>query len=180
MKYLIVSDIHGSLYYTKILEKIITDEKPNKILFLGDLYYHGPRNPLPKEYAPMEVCKFFNSIKSKLIAIKGNCDAEVDEMISEFKFKKSYCFKLAGKKIFVSHGHHYNIDALPKTDFDIMFYGHFHTGLIKEQNGKIFANPGSISLPKNGTANSYMILDENGITLKDVNEKIIDKLNFGE
>lgn len=59
MKYLIVSDIHGSLYYTKILEKIITDEKPNKILFLGDLYYHGPRNPLPKEYAPMEVCKFF-------------------------------------------------------------------------------------------------------------------------
>ncbi len=180
MKYLVVSDIHGSLYYTKVLEKITADENPNKILFLGDLYYHGPRNPLPKDYTPMEVCKFFNSIKDKLIAIKGNCDAEVDEMISEFKFKKTYSFNLAGKKIFVSHGHHFNIDSLPKTDFDIMLYGHFHTGFIKKQNGKIFANPGSISLPKDGTENSYMILDENGITLKNLNEKIIDKLTFGE
>lgn len=175
MKYLLVSDIHGSLFYAKKLEQILQNEKPDKIIFLGDLYYHGPRNPFPKEYDPMKVCEIFNNLKDKLIAIKGNCDAEVDEMISNFKFRKTYSFTLGGKKIFVSHGHHYNIDTLPKTDFDIMFYGHFHTGFIKTQSGKIYANPGSISLPKNGTANSYMILNENEILLKNIDGKIIDK-----
>ena len=99
MKYLLVSDIHGSLFYTKKLEEIIAKEQPNKIIFLGDLYYHGPRNPLPKDYSPMEVCKIFNHLKDKLIAIKGNCDAEVDEMISEFKFRNSYCFNFASRNI---------------------------------------------------------------------------------
>lgn len=178
MKYLLVSDIHGSLFYTKKLEEIIAKEQPNKIIFLGDLYYHGPRNPLPKEYNPMEVCKIFNRLKDKLIAIKGNCDAEVDEMISEFKFRNSYCFNFAGKKIFVSHGHHFNIDSFPNTNFDIMIYGHFHTGFIKKSNGKIFANPGSLSLPKNGTAHSYLTLENDMIFLKDENGSIIDKLNL--
>ena len=178
MKYLLVSDIHGSLYFTNKLKEILSNENPDKIIFLGDLYYHGPRNPLPKDYNPMEVCNFFNSIKDKLIAIKGNCDAEVYEMISQFKFRKSYSFTFNGKKIFTSHGHHYNIDSLPKTNFDIMFYGHFHTGFIKEKDGKVFANPGSLSLPKNNTANSYMILEDNHIHLKDVNQKVIEDFKF--
>lgn len=178
MKFLIVSDIHGSFYYTKKLQEVIEKEKPDKIIFLGDLYYHGPRNPLPKDYNPMQVCQFFNSIKNKLIAIKGNCDAEVDEMISDFKFKKTYSFKCGTHSVFISHGHIYNADNPPKTNYDIMLYGHLHTGFIIQKNNKIYANPGSLSLPKNGTTNSYIILDENKITLKDINGKIIQALNL--
>lgn len=175
MKYLVASDLHGSMFYTEQLKRIIDIEKPDKILFLGDLYYHGPRNPLPKDYNPMEVCKFFNSIKNKLITIKGNCDAEVDEMISEFKFKKTFTFKFAGKKFFVSHGQHFNIDNFPSQDFNVMLYGHFHTGFIKEKDGKIFANPGSLSLPKNGTPNSYITLENSSIYLKDLNCNVIEE-----
>lgn len=178
MKYLLVSDIHGSLYYTNKLLEILKIENPDKIIFLGDLYYHGPRNPLPKEYNPMEVSKIFNSLKDKLIAIKGNCDAEVDEMISDFKFKNSFTFNFSGKRIFVSHGQHYNIDNFPKTKFDVMIYGHFHTGFIKEEHGKIFANPGSLSLPKNDTANSYITLENDSIILKDIDGSIIDSKNL--
>lgn len=173
MKFLIVSDIHGSFYYTKKLQEIINQENPDKIIFLGDLYYHGPRNPLPKDYNPMEVCQFFNSIKNKLVALKGNCDAEVDEMISDFKFKKNYSFKCGQHVVFASHGHIYNENNPPKNNYDIMFYGHLHTGFIFSKNNKIYANPGSLSLPKNGTTNSYIILDENKIALKDINSKII-------
>ena len=178
MKYLIVSDIHGSKFYTEKLLKIIETEKPDKIINLGDFYYHGPRNPLPEEYNPMEVSKIFNSLKDKLIAIKGNCDAEVDEMISEFKFKNSYIFSVSGKKVFASHGQKYNIDNYPNQDFDIMLYGHFHTGFIKQENNKIFANPGSLSLPKNNTPRSYLIINNNEITLKDIENNIIQNIKF--
>ena len=90
MKYLVVSDIHGSYYYASKIIDIINNENIDKLILLGDLYYHGPRNSLPKDYNPMEVCKLLNNIKDKLIAIKGNCDAEVDEMISEFPFNQNY------------------------------------------------------------------------------------------
>ena len=178
MKYLIASDIHGSLYYTNLLKNLIGKENPDKIILLGDLYYHGPRNPFPQDYNPKQVCEFFNSIKDKLIAIKGNCDAEVDEMISNFKFKKSYKFLHNGKTVYLTHGHKHNIDNFPNTDFDIMFYGHFHTGFIEEKDGKIIANPGSLSLPKNNTPNSYIILDEKGIVLKDMRANEIAKFDF--
>ena len=93
MKYLILSDIHGSIHYGSMIKNIIEKEKSDKLILLGDLYYHGPRNPLPKEYAPMEVCKLLNSMKFSLVAIRGNCDAEVDEMISEFMFISDYVVK---------------------------------------------------------------------------------------
>ena len=173
MKYLIASDIHGSMYHANQLKSIIKKENPDKIILLGDLYYHGPRNPFPQDYNPKAVCEYFNSIKEKIIAIKGNCDAEVDEMISDFKFKKSYSFLHNGKVVFLSHGHKYNKENFPKKDFDIMFYGHFHIGFIEEVNGKIIANPGSTSLPKNNTPNSYIILDDEGVVLKDLRGKIV-------
>lgn len=178
MKYLIISDIHGSFHYIQALEKILAIEQPDKIICLGDFYYHGPRNPLPVNYDPLKVSEFFNSIQDKLVAIKGNCDAEVDEMISNFTFKTTHTFNITGKKIFCSHGHKYNIDNLPKTDFDIMFYGHFHTGLIECKNGKVFANPGSLSLPKNNQLNSYIILTPTAINLKDLNQNIIQSLSL--
>jgi len=174
MKYLVVSDIHGSLYYANKITEIMKNENIDKVILLGDLYYHGPRNPLPKEYNPMEVSKLLNSIKDKLMCIKGNCDAEVDEMISDFKFNEIIKLEINNKKFIFTHGHKYNIDNKPN-DFDILIYGHFHTGFIKEEDSKLFINSGSMSLPKNNTKNSYLIIDENNIYLKDLDHyNIID------
>lgn len=175
MKYLVVSDIHGSGYYTRKLEEIINKELPDKIILLGDLYYHGPRNPLTQEYNPREVADILNSHKDKILAVKGNCDAEVDQMISEFKLEDNIELEICGKKFFFTHGHKYNIDIYPEEEFDIMVYGHFHTGFIKEKDGKIFANTGSISLPKNNTQNSYLIIDENSIILKNIDGNVIEE-----
>ena len=174
MKYLVVSDIHGSGYYANKINEIYNKEEPDKIILLGDLYYHGPRNPLTKEYNPAEVCEIFNSLKDKILCIKGNCDAEVDEMISEFEFNESIVLNINGLKFFFTHGHKYNIDNVPQ-EIDVLVYGHFHTGFIKEKDGIICVNSGSISLPKENTKNSYLIIDENEIILKDVDGEVIDK-----
>lgn len=167
MKYLVVSDIHGSYFYVKKLNEIITKENPDKIILLGDLYYHGPRNSLTEEYNPMEVANILNSYKDKILCTKGNCDANVDEMISEFKFEEYIQLNINGTEFFFSHGDVYNMDNIPPTG-EIIVYGHFHTGFINEQYGITFVNPGSISLPKNNTPHSYLIIDNEKIILKDI------------
>ena len=172
-KYLVISDIHGSNYYANKISEICKKENPDRIILLGDLYYHGPRNPLPEEYNPMKVAELLNSLKEKILCVKGNCDAEVDEMISEFKFNDNLILDINGKRVFCTHGQNYNIDNLPNEKIDIMLYGHFHTGFIKEKDGIIIANPGSISLPKENTEHSYIIIDENELILKNVDRSII-------
>ena len=178
MKFLVVSDIHGSSYYAKKLESIIKKENPDKIILLGDLYYHGPRNPLTQEYAPKEVATILNSHKDRILAVRGNCDAEVDQMISEFELQESISLTIDGKKFFFTNGNHYNIDNLPEEKFDVMVYGHFHTGFIKEKEGKLFVNPGSISLPKQDTKNSYAIIEKGRISLKDIEGEDINVRDF--
>ena len=175
MKYLIVSDIHGSEYYAKKIEQIINNCNFDKVINLGDIYYHGPRNPLTTDYYPMGVSRIFNKITDKLIMVKGNCDSAVDECISDFKFNDNVTLDIMGKKFYFTHGHEHNIDSYSDVDFDVMVYGHFHTGFIVEKGGKIFANPGSASLPKNGTENSYMVIDEadKTITIKNFDNKIL-------
>lgn len=177
MKYLILSDIHGSIHYGSMIKNIIEKEKSDKLILLGDLYYHGPRNPLPKEYAPMEVCKLLNSMKSSLVAIRGNCDAEVDEMISEFKFISDYVVEINGKTFWFTHGHKYNIDNIPE-NVDFLVYGHFHTGYIKEKDGVVCVNAGSMSLPKNNTPHSYVVITEEEVLLKDIDGNLIDKVQI--
>ena len=180
MKYLVVSDIHGSAYYGRKIEEIINKEKPDKIILLGDLYYHGPRNPLTLEYAPKEVANILNSYKDKILAVRGNCDAEVDQTISEFKIEEKLELKIGGKKFFFTHGHKFNIDNLPDEEFDVLVYGHFHTGFIQEKHSKLFVNAGSISLPKNNTKNSYLIFDNENIILKDVDGNVIEEYRYRE
>ena len=142
---------------------------------LGDLYYHGPRNNLTQEYSPMEVAKTLNSLKDKIMAVRGNCDAEVDEMISEFKLEDHILTNINNKKVYFTHGHRYNIEKIPYDDFEIMIYGHLHIGFIEEKEGYLFANPGSISLPKGGSQNSYLIFDENKLILKDIDGNILQQ-----
>ena len=174
MKYLVISDIHGSKYYANKINEIYQKEKPDKIILLGDLYYHGPRNSLTKEYNPMEVAKILNNLKEKILCVKGNCDAEVDEMISDFKFNDNIYMNNKGLKFLFTHGHKYNINNIPD-NVDVLIYGHLHTGFIKEKDGVIYVNSGSISLPKNDTKNSYLIIDENKIILKDIDGNTIDE-----
>lgn len=175
MKLLIISDIHGSSYYAKMIPKIFKLEKADEMIILGDLYYHGPRNPLPKDYSPMDVCNILNSLKEKLKVVRGNCDALVDETISDFNFHDHLLLNINSKRIYFTHGDKYNQDVLPDEKFDIMFYGHFHTGFIRKKDNLIFANQGSISLPKNNTRHSYIIMDSEKITLKDISGSIIEE-----
>lgn len=177
MKYLVVSDIHGSSFYAKKIKEIMNKENPNKIILLGDLYYHGPRNSLTQEYNPSEVAEILNEYKDIILCTRGNCDAEVDEMISEFKFEEYIELNINGVDFFFSHGHKYNMDNVPPVG-KVVVYGHFHTGFITEEYGTIFVNPGSISLPKNNTPNSYLIIDDEKLILKDLNGNVIDERNY--
>ena len=178
MKLVIVSDIHGSSYYAIRLKEIVEKENPDKIVLLGDLYYHGPRNNLSQEYAPMEVAKILNSIKDKLMVVRGNCDAEVDEMISEFKFEDHIFEEINGKRVYFTHGHKYNIENIPYDDFEILIYGHIHQGFIEKKEDFLFANPGSISLPKGMSTHSYLVWDDNKLILKYVDGIILDEYTF--
>lgn len=173
MKYLVISDIHGSSYYANKMNEIYQKENPDKIILLGDLYYHGPRNQLTQEYSPIEVSKILNQWKDIILCVKGNCDAEVDEMISEFKFEDYIKLNINGVDFFFSHGHKYNMDNVPP-EGQVVVYGHFHIGFIAEQYGVIFANPGSISLPKNNSEHSYLMIDDKELILKDIDGNVID------
>jgi len=175
MKILIASDIHGSKTNAQRVVDNFYKENADKLILLGDVYNHGPRNPLPEEYSPMEVAKIFNGINDKLLVVKGNCDSEVDTMISEFDFVEHLCLAVGDKTVFLTHGHVYNKDKMPKTKFEAIIYGHFHTGFIERIDGVLVANAGSTSLPKNNTKQSYILLDDNTLYLKDLDGNIIDE-----
>ena len=173
MKILIASDIHGSAYYMQKVKERFVAEKADKLLLLGDIYNHGPRNPFPKDYAPQEVAAILNGLKGRLIVVKGNCDSEVDTLISEFDFIEDCCIITEGKTVFCTHGHMYNKDNLPATRYDAIIYGHFHTGFIEKVNGTVVANAGSVSLPKNDTPRSYILLDGDNLTLKTLDGEVV-------
>ena len=174
MKIVIASDIHGSSYYAQKLKEIFIREQGQLLVLLGDIYNHGPRNPFPKDYAPMQVAEVLNSLKDRLLVIKGNCDSEVDTLISEFDFSEFSQIFADGLKITLTHGHKFNKDNMPTNAGDVMCYGHFHTGFIDKVGDTVVANAGSLSLPKDGTAHSYLTIQDNIITLKDVDGNIID------
>jgi len=178
MKIFIASDVHGSAFYLKKAIDRAKKEKADRIILLGDIYNHGPRNPFPKDYNPTEVAEILNGIKDKLIVVKGNCDSEVDKLISEFDFVEELCLIIGDKTVLCTHGHIYNKDCPPQTVYNAVIYGHFHTGFIEKKGDTIFANAGSVSLPKNDTPNSYIIVEGNVIMLKTLDGKEIDSVKL--
>lgn len=180
MKLLVISDIHGSLFYLQKMIEIFEKNSYDKILILGDELYHGPRNPLPKNYSPKEVAELLNRYKNKIIAVRGNCDSEVDQMVLEYPIMSDYNLIFwNNKKIFMTHGHTYNINnPLPMEEGDILIYGHFHIPMINIENNRIFLNPGSISLPKENSENSFGVFEDNYFYIKNLDEKIIDKIKL--
>ena len=171
MKAIVVSDIHGNLKYMKKLEELIQRENPNKLILLGDLYYHGPRNPIPEEYDPMEVSKILNKYKSKIIAVRGNCDAEVDNMISEFEISKDYEeISLDGIKLYITHGHLFEkLENIIKDDY--VLYGHTH---IYDLTSKRI-NPGSVGIPKKNEEHTAILYENNMLNLINLDDfNVID------
>lgn len=180
LKLFIISDIHGSLYYLEKVMEIFKKGDYDKLVILGDELYHGPRNPLPKDYSPKDVIQILNGYKDKIIAVRGNCDSEVDQMVLDYPIMNDYALLYLGeKRVYITHGHIYNKEnPLPMSEGDILLYGHFHIPMIEKIENRYFFNPGSISLPKNSSKNSFAILDEETFTIKDLDENIIMDIKF--
>ena len=180
MKLMFASDIHGSAYYCAKLKELYEKEKCEKLILLGDLLYHGPRNDLPKDYSPKEVISILNSMKTKLLCVRGNCDAEVDQMVLDFPILADYMIMYsAGRMIFITHGHTYNNEKLPPLNHgDILIHGHTHIQAAEDMKTHIYINPGSISIPKNGNENSYMIYSDGTFIIKNLEQKEIKTLDI--
>ena len=162
MKFLIASDIHGSAYYCDLLLKAIETEKADRVLILGDILYHGPRNDLPKDYAPKKVIEMLNPLKNKLLCVRGNCDTEVDQMVLDFPILADYSvIPLGDRLIYATHGHNFNENNLPPmSQGDILLNGHTHVSKCVEHSDFIYMNPGSVSIPKEDTPHSFMTLED--------------------
>lgn len=161
MKWMIASDIHGSAFYCRQMLNAFEREKADRLILLGDLLYHGPRNDLPEEYAPKEVIGLLNAHKDEILCVRGNCEAEVDQMVLQFPVMADYAILEAGKRlIFITHGHIFNNDHLPPLRAgDILLHGHTHVPACQEFHTHIYLNPGSVAIPKNDTPHGYMTLE---------------------
>ena len=161
MKLLIASDIHGSARCCGKLMEAVEREAPDQILLLGDLLYHGPRNALPEEYDCPRVCEMLNGLRDRILAVRGNCDAEVDQMVLQFPILADYALVEAdGVWIYATHGHLWNEEHLPPMGaWSVLLHGHTHVPACAEHQGYVYLNPGSVSIPKGGSAKSYMTLE---------------------
>ncbi len=174
MKLLIASDIHGSAKWCSQLLERFNEEKADKLLLLGDILYHGPRNPLPDEYAPMKVFEMLNDIADKIIAVRGNCDSEVDQMVLDFNVSSDYATVSDGKvNLILSHGHRV---IPPMGKGDVYLTGHTHVPLnVVESEGYVHLNPGSVSLPKENSAHGYILYEAGTFLFKTLDGKIYDE-----
>ncbi len=164
MKFLIASDIHGSAFYCRKLIEAFEKENAARMLILGDVLYHGPRNDLPEEYNPKAVIEMLNGISDKLLCVRGNCDTEVDQMVLNFPILADYAIIHAKERlIYATHGHNFNNANLPNLSAgDILLHGHTHIPACEKFDTHTYLNPGSVSIPKENSPHSYMTF-ENGI-----------------
>ncbi len=174
MKWLIASDIHGSAYYCKQLLNVFQKEGADRLLLLGDILYHGPRNDLPKEYNPKEVISLLNPMSDKILSVRGNCEAEVDQMVLSFPTLADYAIIAIDKNIiYATHGHIYNEENPPALSKGaILLCGHTHVPKCNIHEGFIYMNPGSVSIPKEESHHGYMTLEENVFLWKDFDGNI--------
>ena len=191
MKLMIASDIHGSAPCCRKMLEAYVREKADRLLLLGDILYHGPRNDLPEGYAPKEVIAMLNPVKKNLLCVRGNCDTEVDQMVLDFPVLADYCLLdltdgsgNAGAVMFATHGHRYNPHHLPPlSDGDILLNGHTHIPACEEildmdGNRYQYLNPGSVSIPKKGNPPTYAVLEDKTFTIKDFDGNIIKEMRL--
>lgn len=175
MKLMFASDIHGSRSATEAILRRYTLEGADRLVLLGDLLYHGPRNELPDAYDPKAVTALLNAHKNELLCVRGNCDAEVDQMVLEFPIQADYAlFDLDGTTAFVTHGHLFNLDQLPPhKDGDLLIHGHTHVLTVQRKDGMTYINPGSAALPKEGNPRSYMVYENGVLTIKTLEGEVV-------
>lgn len=180
MRLMIASDIHGSLYYCQKLIEAYEREHADRMLLLGDILYHGPRNDLPKEYAPKKVIELLNNMKQDLLCVRGNCDTEVDQMVLDFPILAEYAIVDAGEKmIFATHGHNFNEKNLPPLRTgDILLNGHTHVPKCTEHEDYIYMNPGSVSIPKEDSHHGYMIFQGGEFLWKDLDGEVKNRFEI--
>ncbi|NOH16131.1 phosphodiesterase [Clostridium cochlearium] len=180
MKLFFISDIHGSSYYLQKVINIYEKEKADYLVILGDELYHGARNPLPKEYNPKKVAEILNTYKNNIIAVRGNCDSEVDQMVLNYAIMSDYSIILYNnRRLFLTHGHIYNKNNLPNiNDGDVLIYGHTHVPLAEKLNNIFIINPGSITFPKENTPNCYGILEDNTFKIKTLDGEVFKEINI--
>ena len=202
MKWMIASDLHGSYFYASQMQQAFEREQADRLLLLGDLLYHGPRNDLPEGYAPKQVMPLLNSMKDRLLCVRGNCDAEVDQMVLEFPvladyavlpvgrrlvlefpILADYCLLMVGQtRMYATHGHVYNTKTPPPmAPGDILLHGHTHIPAWEPfGQGSFYLNPGSVSLPKEGSAHSYMTLENGCFRWKTMDGRTYHELTLSE
>ncbi len=180
MKWLIASDIHGSAYWCRKLVEAYKSEKAERMILLGDVLYHGPRNELPRDYNPKEVIALLNDMKDEVVSVRGNCDTEVDQMVLGFPVLADYMLIPVGKTtIFATHGHVYNCDRLPPLKSgDILLHGHTHVPACTGWPCFTYINPGSVSIPKENSHHGYIVLDGQTFTFKDFDGNVKETFNF--
>ncbi len=176
MKWMIASDLHGSAYYCRKMLEAFEREGADRLFLLGDLLYHGPRNDLPREYVPKEVIPLLNGKKEKLLCVRGNCDAEVDQMVLEFPVLADYAVLPVGQRlIYATHGHIYHVKNLPPlAPGDVLLHGHTHVPAWTEfGQGNLYLNPGSVSIPKENSPHSCMTLEGNTMQWKELESSAV-------
>lgn len=180
MKWMIASDIHGSAYYCRQMIEAYKKEQADRLLLLGDILYHGPRNDLPEEYNPKVVIEMLNKIKNDVLSVRGNCDTEVDQMVLSFPILADYAILSVGNRmIFATHGHKFNENNLPPLhEGDILLHGHTHIPKCAEHSTYTYLNPGSVSIPKEGSCHGYMLLEENHFVWKDFDGSITNQYDI--
>ena len=164
MKYLFASDIHGSFAACKAILSRLDAENADRLVLLGDLLYHGPRNPFSEDYNPLAISEMLNTLSPKPFCVRGNCDSEVDQMVLNFPIMADYTLLPLhnGRIAFITHGHLFNIHNMPQLNHgDLLIHGHTHIHTVEEHEGILYINPGSASLPHEEQPKSYMTLDWN-------------------
>ena len=160
-KWLIASDLHGSAYYCQALLNAYAREGAERLVLLGDILYHGPRNDLPRDYAPKQVIALLSAYKNEIFAVRGNCDTEVDQMVLPFPILADYAVLTAGERaVYLTHGHRSGKDNPPPLKKgDILLCGHTHVVANESVGDLVYLNPGSLSIPKENTARGYILLE---------------------
>ena len=181
MRYLILSDIHGSATALKAALSYFELHKCDKLLILGDILYHGPRNVIPLGYAPLEVAEILNAMRNQIVAVRGNCEAEVDQMVLKFDCSSDYqLFHDFGYTFFLTHGHLHTPASHPSLPSQSIFMsGHTHLfELHKDERGTIILNPGSITIPKGGNVATYALMTPEEVSIRTVAKDVIQKQLF--
>ena len=180
MKLMIASDIHGSAYFCRALLDAYGREGADKMVLLGDILYHGPRNDLPIEYDPKAVIEMLNKHNDAVLCVRGNCDSDVDQMVLQFPIMADYAVLYAGgRMIYATHGHVHNNTNLPPLEAgDILLHGHTHVPACEEYETHVYVNPGSVSIPKENSPHGYLVLDDDGFVWKNLDGEVYKTYRF--